>query len=1089
MECSITAALCSAQAQNDLHTITVMTCLIRRLFLPANLSKGADSNRAGFEDHEKWLKDLVRTNDAMLAKGLIKALSDLVPLEPLRFLRTNHRVFSANRQHLHLFGDYLVQVRSRIGDLDPLYHAEASNQPGGIPPNGSDARRKAEADVIKFVTEFAETGGKIPPSLVRQMNFHRYHFRASTLPALLDNNLDPIGRDGTVSKMGRDSFDDHRANLIKVMAFKRKDQAVTTAEAQAALKEMKEVRQKRAAERLMDVEARPESGSKDSVLNESDNLVQMIETLFKSATRRRSTEATCSGKSLFKPSAESTLKNRLQASVKDCKDPVQLGVVASDILQGILNGLASDKDTQVDIQVDDALECYHEWWETGGIVLHAFLVDVLGQESLRKVQRPIQYHLFVLICVRNQFLTNSVVMSLAKLISVIFLLVGNASLADVCFLSWCDEGIGLTQFSNTIFNSLPLMEPANIRKSVRFAIYCVTLISALKEKEEWPGSRYSSTIVPTQDMGLSMANMNVDQSSALAPLVHLLQWALCVPWRFLKSRSSCRSNEPNATATMEAAALLKMIADVLSSRKLYPAARPHIRDLLKVEYRCGWGRSLSVKKILECFDDSGTMANELIVETSMFVAVASSDNIVSPDWIVQGVTKFAEESISFKNTIANDNNNRKGFLPRNLRKCVEQSGSSAGGCMLDILSGMSYWYFQGYNKGDADLHVGQFLIPCFWPFPNRWLKYLVNSLDRCASPSAASELNCQRNVFLISNIAMTWETIGDDLSALNQTSTFLEPLLSRAMVISRTINALTGHGVKQDQVTQAPSISNNSTCFGPEQVPIALGIAFTLFFAKKSLHFRHDAKVDAESVSIVVRQLLSSMSCVVIADVIDAAMYTAALIPFACSFAELEVQDATERDMEHVLSALLTERLRLEEAPLPAWIREKLGDSVVVEDDLRYILLQWLGKDASGDKESQSQYLRTSLAVAGCMTRMISAVLRVPGKELSLFISTRGYETITSALLPNVLTVYRTITGHESDFAKEKLSDDGMERLVSYRASAGPILMDVVTRLVSILQSLSVNNIEGLISRTLLEFPDQAEEVRLVLKTRNKLNL
>lgn len=1084
LECTITGAFCSAPAQADVHAVAVLICLIRRLFLPAGLSKGSEIVRAGFEDHEKWLKDLVRTNGGKIAKGLIKALSDLVPLEPIRFLRTNHRVFSANRQYLHLFGDYLVQVRSRIGDLDPLHHvsANASGHSSRAIPNEPNAYRKAEEDVVKFVTEFAEAGGKIPASLVRQMNFHRYHFRASTLPALLNPNFEASNGNGSALRMDRDTFDEHRTNLIKVMAFKRKDQAVTTSEAQSALKEMKEAKQKRIAQYALDAEVRPGSTSKDSVLNEGDSLVQMIESVIKHAALKSSSEKTSNRGSVLKPTTRLEVQEQLQTALMLCKDATELGGLASEILQGVLNGLTSEKDSHSDGSGDELFDWYTEWWDASGTVLYAFLADMVGHEDMRKVQKPLQYHLFVLLCIRNQHLTDSLIVALAKVISVVCLLARAGSFADICFTASSDESTRVTLFPSMVFDSLPVMDPVNVRLSVRFALHCVCLLKAVQANRNWLSSRLHKSRMQDLDQGTDLMN----PSLAIEPLTQLLRWTMSAPWRLLTSRSSCQRRGSNDNAAIEAATLFRKIVDMFSSEKLYMGMKPRIREWLRIEYRCGWGRPSSVRKILQYFEHSGTDASELIAETSMFVAVSNSGTCGNADWIAQGVRSFAEDSLTCKGRVSNSIRDKRQLFPL-VRKCVGKSGTSAGRCILDMVSGTSFWYFQNCSLADAELHMGQFLIPSFWPFSNRWLKYLVNSLNRIAASATIHNLDGNGCMFLISNITMNWDMVGDDLLAMSPSSAFLEPLLSKARKIVHEVDALTGCG--RMQVTQGPSIASSTSSSVSEQFPYAFGMALTLFFAKKSLYCKCDSQSNSAAASNAVGQLVSNVSSIAAADVIDAAMHTAALIPFSCLFSDLDVYDAAVTNMETVLSALLVERLRLTGVPLPAWIREKLGFSLRVEDDLRRLLWQWLGKAAGVNVEGQRQYLKTSLAIAGCMAKIFSILTKVPAEELSLFVSTVGYETITTALVPNILTVYAVITGKESDFAEEQLSDDGMDRLLSFRVSAGPILLDVVSRLISILQSSSMNNIEGHIRSMLLAFPDHAEEVSLTLRTRSNLNL
>ncbi|CDF32523.1 unnamed protein product [Chondrus crispus] len=1086
MECAVAGVFASARAQSDLRTVATLVCLVRRLFLPVNVSKGSEDSSAGFQEHEKWLKNLVRTSDAKSTKVLVAVLSELTPLEPIRFLRMNHRVFSADKQYLHLFGDYLLQVRSKISDLNPLHHSGNGNQAG---PSSSDAliaRRKNEVIIIKFVKEFAENGGELPKALVRHMNFYRHHFRSHALPVLLDSNLDPAVAEEVVFNMNRNKFDEHRANLIKTMAFVRKDKSIPAAQAHAALKEIEQAKKQRNAELSVNAKVQPGWSSKESTINESTSLVEVIENLIKSTSSDASSDCKTNNVVHFKELMESSILPRLQSAVKVCASAKQLGLVASDVLRGLLNGLATSK-SDSDFRAENTFKRCEKWWETGAMLLYAFFVTIFGHKNLQALQKPFQYNLFFLACMRIECLGRSEVIGIAKLFSVIFSMNTVSSVADLCYVSWTGAGTQLTSFANVVFLSLPLRDPVSVRKSVWFAANCVTLIGFLQE-DDWPGSRYRLSTSYMGEVDRSTARSSEDRLPRLDPLLQLLQWALCVPWRFMKTRNVL-DTMTDEHVTEEAANVLNSITHILSNQQFSGRAKLTCQDVLQIEYRCGWGRPHAVKNILRVLSGYGRDACEVVAESSMFVAVSNVNGAVSPEWIAEGVCMFAEESMSLQRTNGEIRNGRKGVFLHHLRKCVESTGANAGQYMLDVLSRLPCRFFQGCDLVNADMHLSEFLIPCYWPFSNRWLKYLVWSLQSCQTSHEACSYAFQRNGFLVSNLATAWDAIGSELRTSNAEPCILNELSTSAATIARSLSLLEHLGTYQSHLTQTPNSYSSQKCSGPEQWPMAYGVAFALWFSVRRFEsIRPDRKMDAEAMSNAVKQLVSSMSIIAIPDVMDAAMCASALIPFTYCFAEVEDQDALAKILDRMLSAVLAERVRLEEGAVPFWACEKLSRSAFVEGNVKTLLAQWLGLDAGGVRESQLRHLKSSLAVAMCLGKVFSTILLVSAEELSMLVSRAGSQTVLSILFANILTVYKSITAKEGTFPKERLSEQGMERLLSNRFSSASDLLEVMARLVTTLQLQQSTGIEPQIEATLREFPEQAEEIQLLLSTRNKLN-
>lgn len=1085
MECSLAGAFSSARAHSDHRLVAVLVCLSRRLFLPIDFSSRSDDSRTGFEEYEKWLRDMLHTQDARLAKVLVSVLSDLLPLEPIRFLRTNHRVFSGEKQYFQLFGDYLVQVRSKISDVDPFHSSSKGSEGKASFADTLIARRKTEASVVKFVRDFAESGGEIPGSLVRQMTFHRHHFRSHTLPILLDPDLDPKTTNDIVLDMTRDKFDDHRANLIRVMAFIRKDNAITRSEGQDSIKEIEKAKRQRFAEGLVKAQVRQEPNSKESNLIDGNNLVQTIERLFHSSAAQTSVRDKPVNVAEFQNLVQASALARLQSAVKDSVQAEQLGAIAGDLLQGLLNGMAVGKCDDLELHTEDVFKRCKEWWDTDAVLLHTFLITVFGHQNLRTLQKPFQYNLFFLTCIRIGDLARSEVMGMAKLFSVILLMNRVSSIADICFASWSGTSPHVADFVSKIFISLPLRDPASVRNSAWFATNCVALISSLGE-EHWPRSCHIIPGTNTQDIERITAKGNGEYAQNLKSLLNLLQWALCMPWRFTRLMASHQNIQRDDKLIEQTAVTLKSMANIFSTRSFGLRMEPCCVDLLEVEFRCGWGRPSSIRKILRTLHSYRGQRNELIAESSAFIAVSSAIGPMNPAWITEGVYMFAEDTDVVERTNSEVPGENQDVFLHHSRKCVQKAGTSAGRHMLDILSRLPCQYFHGCDLAKAGLHLCEFLLPCLWPFSHRLIKFLVKSLQACGAQSAAHNSGFLRNAFLLSNVANAWEVVGPELES-KKMSSFLDPLLSSAAALDETNRKLENRAAYHSHVTQTPHTYNTQENVGRKLPPVAQGVAFALRFSFRMLQSRPGHGIEADAMLLIVKQLVSTTSVLIVGDVLDAVMCTFALIPFTYCFAEFEGQDRILRNLDNMLSILLSERLRLDESATPVWVSERVARAVFAEGNLKTLFVQWLGISPVEKNGPQRQQLETSLPVGVCLAKVLSSIMLLSEEDLSLLVSTSGHCTVSSVLIANILTVYRIITANETTFRKEKLCEQGMEQLMNNRFSAASALMDAISHLTAVLQSQKAIGIARQIDETLQEFPDHAEEVRLLLSTRNKL--
>lgn len=1093
MECALAATLCSVQAQSNVRTTAMLICLVRRFFLPRTLSDSCVGDLRGFADHERWLKDIVRGDDGAMVKALIKALIALVHLEPLQFLRTNHRVFSGNKLHLRTSGEYLLLVRARISDLDPLHKAEtnvinANNLESQLPP--LESRKKAEVDVTKFVTEFARSGGKIPVALVRQMNFHRYHFRAYTLPVLLNPNLMPSTEGANPLLMNEAMFDEQRINLIKVMAFKRKDRAITREEAQIAIEAMREAKRNSLHQKADEVQARLKPGLNESIPNESDNITQTVELILKRCLRKKNSVQSISEDASGKTADTSEkilsgLIDQLRENIAQSKEPIAIAELAAATLQGILDALLEGVCEVGNHSAEETYERYQHWWQGYGAVLQALFINVIGHENVRPLQKHLQCHLFALVCMQMQVLTPTAVICLAQLITVIAVLVGNSCLAELCFLPQSESASRHHLFVRAVFESLSLSDAMKVRGSVRFALHSVCLLKAAKRE----GSIFVERSENGKDIDYAPDTQSRPEDTLhrlfMKPLESLLRWVLSMPWRLLAVREGDENNLVDEDVTFDAENMLRITTHLLSSENFSISEVQSLRDWLETEYRCGWGRPKTVRKVLDSFCCSGMQASEIIGESCDFLAsIASTQR--NADWIWQGVLLYADESFCGRLKSVNKDVRIPSPLSQFLGSCVDRHGVEVGSCMLDLISSTSHWYFGDMQFEQADGHVAEKLIPWFWPLSCRCLKYLLRSLDKCITSPLSEVGNGISQAFLIANIVMQWDILSGDIQDWKFCSAHSQSLMTKVENTKKCIDVLIDTDApSRERMSQLPESLNNLLTSACEQYPKTLGMTLVVCFTYRFVENRRNTVSHAKAFAGMISVLVCSVSAVTVVDVIDVMLYVSALIPFTHHFSEYDEYEAALQATRCTLPKLLEERMRLPGAAAPVWMREKQGDKMASEDDYRRIVLQWLGQATIGIEDTRYNHLESSLAVCVCMGRILTTIKDISNDTLTVFLTGVDGLGVASGLVPNILNVYATLTQKPTEFATEKLSLKAFERLLMCRASLSNGLLKSLSHVVFLLQSAKLDSIEQHVHRLLSKFPQLAGEFTSHLRYQN----
>jgi len=242
LETSLMSALCSFQATASGQNQAMVITLARFFFI------GKDHTVSErYVRYEKWFLNALKSASKPCVKILLEILADLLPLDPLPYLKAQTRCFRRVRTWMQLSQDYNILARTRIKDLEP-------NNPADSNDKAAQKIMQSMEDLCKYVAQFyrnrnGASGDKesIPKSLGRFMNFHRYSFRENLLPLLTAAEVNPpqniIDREFALG--GIDLFDEQRIELIKILAYKRMDKAIRKDEADKCIPKIEENIKKR----------------------------------------------------------------------------------------------------------------------------------------------------------------------------------------------------------------------------------------------------------------------------------------------------------------------------------------------------------------------------------------------------------------------------------------------------------------------------------------------------------------------------------------------------------------------------------------------------------------------------------------------------------------------------------------------------------------------------------------------------------------------------------------------------------------------------------------------------------------------------
>lgn len=1100
-ESSITGALCSPSSLSDNHAIAVLLCLCRRLFLHVWKSeKGDDSNRQ-FTDYETWFRDVVGKNKGKLVEGLMKPLTELVPLEPLNFLRVHHRIFSMKRDYFRITSDYLVLVRSRISDLDPSHNrgflANADSNMGKSNLDNTEVSSKTIEHVVRFVVEFSEKK-KLSPFLVRQMNFHRYHFRANTLPVLLDPNLVSRIEEDKVAglTMNIDTFEKHRICLIKELAFKRKDQAVVASEATPAVKAIQESTKKRK-------EHMKEKENKSDVAVEKPlyDLDSPLQELF-SSTLRKTEAGHGSEKAFLRDSnyAKSVLLKKLKGAVKDCKQESDYSSLAVNILQNLISAIIENDVGNVTKNLmhlqkngcSSPLQGYREWWWSIGTLMQPLLRDLFGDPEMRCLQKQLQYQLFALVCIRGDCVSTKAMRAVALLTSTLMKLRANVKLSDICYTVTDTCSPKIRFISSIMFDCLPLNEAKYVVCSARFAFHYSSLLLASGEEAQ---SALKNTVVG--DVAYCSPSID-DDKVPLPPFpgpnppLNLLRWVVANPWRLFLDEGMNEETVRDKLLSGNLAWFLKDIAHLLTSSEADINGGIGVCTYLEFEGRCRWGRANAVYTAFRGFEEAGMCRRNLINEAAACIARCQFSTHASCEWIEQGLVRFSEERPSCLKGEPKDNE-EENFSAQFVEHCIDEDGPHYSLRMIGIFSLVECCYFHGCVLSYVKHHLEIILLPCFWPLSRQHARFLLTCLN-CPSLSGTfpnDENALDISFLMVSNFIV--ECNENELENWNCNRS-QKGMRSKCQSENIAIDHMTGikSAVKalmlpeNEKNTQNP---NGTQGFGGigcvfESFHQSIASSLVLHFVKYYMYAKKDET--RHVMRMCCRQLSIIVSGLIAGEVIDVAMSCAALLPFSGRYAARGDHEAALSVMNVLLEVLIDERLQLVDAgaPCPHWVLNFL-EAQVDDDDSRMIILSWLGK---ADEQAGRRRLcvASNLPVSICMGRILGVVNSLCEERISVLVSEAGEDAIARSLLPNMLTVYKELS--ETLYNRRgTLTSESHARLLGCREHVRCGVVDAFVRIVSNMWERGIERFEDFIGRVFVRFPDVDEEIKVVLRARNVL--
>lgn len=989
LEAALLGAIASPHVAKDTHAMAVLLTLSRVLFQMGRLSDVDEDVERGYREYDRWLMSVLNTVGKPAVKALCTVLTELIPVETLRYLRSNTKAFARRREFSDIAGNCLLLSRTRIRDLDPKFNgagAVGMGSRGGV----AAPTAKAVADVAKFVTEFTRGGNKIPASLVRQMNFHRYHFRSNTLDSLLLPEFEPPPEvlDREFVRGGLESFTAQRVAMIKVLAFKRQDRALTKAEAEMAIAKIGEVSKRRRIERLQG--GRPNSNpvavTKEALSEQSsfqELLLRLSEILGPSIPPEEGQTIEFASSGAEAPVGELNGVEKIfcaklaslcggDASSRCLADAAahlvhaSLGQIVADLPAGHASADTSPSSSR-ESSCDLDRGRYQMWWSLCSPMLGSLLGKVLRDGRVSRMRKAFQSQCFALVCIQSHTLIPGQVAGMAMLMYAITSLSGNSALQDLCYLCRTGPAPSLSHIVTAIADCLPLGCPRLVRRSAQFALHYLMFVLSNNHEPKLADvpPLLQKTALPTSATQVNEAA--VEEVPSLAPidsqrtaegylpvsLVRIIQWVLCAPWRLWVSRYGSEEYGASSEETEEAITLLAEGTSILHDYVLRTVRVLPVEKWVRVETRAGWGRPGAVAEALHRFSSSAATPTQIIATVSCVVASTATEVSKDPSasWIVVGLTEFAA-SISWPLKCVDSSPKSQGSatwaMHRFVEACLKKQGLVVGRAMIGIISllpSVCHRYFHGSRADAIDAHIRNFIGLVAWPFSAPVTNLVLCGIARSDSVVSRENTASMRRpqVSVVAALAVHWDTLKASgcLSGLPDTVEECvkagdEPvgghylnIVSEARAVRLALRHLAptnGQGAVSD-VDEEQRNGNEVLAHAALCSPHALAVAIVHSIA----YARHSGSSGGYSVQSVFQHLATQVAGNAAAEVLDAMLQVAAHVPLMRS-AMLCLSDCLNAASwsQVVLIQVVEARLGLTVVAQPNWLSVGHGQSAPI---------------------------------------------------------------------------------------------------------------------------------------------------------------
>ncbi|CAN8073368.1 unnamed protein product [Agarophyton chilense] len=1079
---SVSGALGALSATSDPFLSAVLICLARRLLIPAPSFPEGKQRSEVYQAHKDWFRHFIVQYGRKTVEGIIHALAQLLPLEPLELLRLNHRVFSNKRELARIMPDYLVRARSRISELDPKPRNFLSEEEAASAEGNSQNIKNSPKLVLScahFVTDFARTK-ELPRSLLRQINFHRYHFQKTTKAVLLDPLLFRYASEthDTVFIARKDNFEAHQINLIKHLAFKRKDKAISASEANTAVKSIHEARNAR----LNPVE-QAEATETAREFSVDDSLQDIISGILETEIRLQHTNGFESSPSSER-SVTKVLCMKLQ-KVLSGETRVNRAEVASDVLQSFCLAIAGRLPEQTTTNnreelKPNVLRDHEKWWVTTGKALRGMLLDIFGDPRTQALQKPLQYQMFALICTRTDLLPSSIIRSTAILTITILTLQSESSLTDLCYSI---SNSKMSPIVNVIIECLPLTSAIRVRNSITFIFYCALLVYSASETaiEVMIVNHGNDVVLETQGTLRSFQTICTEK---LDSLLVFLQWIICFPWRLMEDRIRRNKKSTSSNQSHELSPFVNQISKVLVFFGHQGFQNLEVTRILNTELRCGWGREDAIYNFLEHLECAGKCGKSLLYETIHFLVTKDREIVGAQEWIQNGFVRFARD----RTWCQRKNNGHYSAVDVSclnyLCQEVKDHGAGVGREVLDLLLITDQCFFHCLSVPEAVRRITGDLIPCFWPLPRRHVIFMVRKLNtKCVCKSNRDHVLSDIHLF-IANIAaeVFHDKIYGALDGLSADSDAIALGASIAQQVSEVIDAIQvlDRG-SEENGSESSGFQNESIVSQVKKHSLCLGSTIVLSLYGNGIKRERCTNMLIQRVSLACRILPPLLVC----EVLDSALGTAAMLPFCFRFCTTKDHRLKMMQTTKWMKILTTERLALINSryTVPFYSREELRGTVANNEPLIQTCLQWLGKL---NREKEDDPFLNSLPIAVCMGRVFGALHSIDTRVLKGFLERVGKKMVR-VLVSNSMFTYQCLSKNETKCA-EKLPLESIQRLREVRLKVQRDLLQAIGAILRTMRDISNKDFEEFLTSILAPNHDLEDEVRSILRAEDAVS-